>query len=164
MFNTHNSSNAYKYQHQEYYIPSQQPDEHQRPKKKAEPARHANKLNTILGVLVCFAVLFFIMLRYAAITEASNTIARYKHELNQIKTANEQVEVELNRSIDLRKVEEIAKNKLGMQTPEKHQIIMVELERNDYSEIPDIRPENDNQQGVLVFIHKTITNVLEYLY
>jgi cell division protein FtsL len=159
------SSNAYKYQEQEQYISSRQPKSNENKTVKLKPeARGIEKLKTILGVLICFGVAFCIIFRYAAITEASNKIDNYKKQLSQIKRVNEQLQVELDRSIDLKKVEEIARTKLGMKRPEKYQNVYVKLKRNDYAEVVDRQLEDNNQQGGFAIINRIINNVLEYLY
>ncbi len=161
------SSNAYKYEAAPYYIPEQEPKREpkrqQRKKKQQEPKKQ-NKAKMLLSLFTCFAITFLIMFRYVAIAEASNTVTRYKNELNEVQKVNEQLQVELDRSIDLKTIEKTAKNKLGMQQPKKYQVVYVQLDNDDYSEIiaPDM--ERRKPQGVVSLVMGKITNVLEYLY
>ncbi|MCG8500615.1 MAG: hypothetical protein MJB12_09445 [Firmicutes bacterium] len=165
MLGAHNSSNAYKYQEQEYYhIPQQPPKKRRKQKKNPAPAKHVNKFKPILGILVCFAVTFFIMLRYVAITEASNTVSSYKRDLHQLQRANEQMQVRLDSSIDLSKIEDIAKNELGMSEPKTYQMVPVTLNKNDYSEIVETQCDASGQRGSFALFLSKISNVLEYLY
>lgn len=157
-----NSSSAYKYQQQEYYVPKRRFDE-QRVIKIKEYSEQKNKMKTVFGVLVCFAIMFLIIFRYTAITEASNTVSSYKKELNNLQRVTEQTQVQLDRSIDLKKVEEIAKNRLGMSRPEKSQIVYVKPKKNDYSEVLGNQYGSVQNSSPWVGFLSTITNVLEYL-
>jgi cell division protein FtsL len=158
-------SNAYQYQQQEYYTREQQQELNQYPKVKSKTkVKKISKLKMILSVLICFSIAFGIMLRYVAITEANNKVSSYKRQLSQLQRANEQMQVELDRSIDLKKVEEIAKSKLGMRRPEKYQMVYVELKKNDYAEIVNEQAHDSGRHGNFANILGVIHNVLEYLY
>ncbi|NLY42442.1 MAG: hypothetical protein GX066_00375 [Clostridiaceae bacterium] len=155
-------SNAYRYQQQEYVYDNQQNNLN-------IPADHpkgggVQKIRTLLQVLLCFGVAFFIILRYAAIAEESSQVEAYKKQLNQLKRNNEQMQVELDRSINLQKIEEIAKNRLGMRRPEKYQIVYVTIEKKDYAEVVYEQPDKDNRLGGLSTLMTIINNVLEYLH
>ncbi len=163
----YNSSNAYKYEVAPYYIPKQEPEKQpkrQQRKKKQQAPKKQNKVKTLLCLFTCFAITFLIMFRYVAIAEASNTVTQYKKEFTELQKVNEQLQVELDRSIDLKTIEKIAKNKLGMQQPRKYQVVYVQLGNSDYSEVIIQDMERSKPQGVVAIVMGKITNVLEYLY
>jgi cell division protein FtsL len=157
-----NSSSAYKYEQKEYYVPRRQVEEHKVVKIK-EFAEQKNKMKTVFSVLVCSAITFFMIFRYTAITEASNTVNSYKKELNNMQRITEQTQVQLDRSVDLKKVEEIAKNRLGMDRPEKSQIVYVKLKKNDYSEVLGEKYASTGKSTLWLGFLNTITAVLEIL-
>lgn len=158
------SSSAYKIQELAYDIPEHEEKRRISRKRKAKNEMGGReKFKTICTVLVCFGVAFYIILRYAAITEANSKVESMKKQLTKLESANQQTQVELDRSIDLKKVEEVAENKLGMQRPEKFQTVYVNLQSNDYAEVAK-QPEKVKKQGIFGMMMKRITNVLEYLY
>ncbi|MGE4283691.1 MAG: hypothetical protein AB7G87_08215 [Clostridia bacterium] len=163
MLAANKSSNAYQFQEQNDYIPDYEPREKQRESIKPQPkVKAVGKLKTISGIFICFAIAFCILLRYVSITEASNKIDGYKRQLSDIQRVNEQMQVEIDRSIDLKKVEEIARTKLEMRKPEKYQIVYVKLDRSDYAEIVELQ-EHKLQNRNITRIVNAISNVLEYL-
>jgi cell division protein FtsL len=164
-----NLSSAYKLE-QPYYnynVPQheQEKDYAERRKKlKVVPKTKTMNPQVIMLLLVLFISLFFVVFRYVEINEANITLNTYKSEYNNLISENDQIQISIDRSIDLKHVEEIAKNKLGMQSPEKYQIIYVNINKNDYAEIPYLRAERAEKGNVIKLIANKITNVLEYLY
>jgi cell division protein FtsL len=157
------SSNAYELQEDEYYIPEHKsPQKVRKSFKQQSQVKGTDKIKTILGILICFAVAFCILLRYVTITEASNKIDGYKKQISQLERLNEQMQVEIDRSIDLKKVEEIARTKLGMRRPEKFQMVYVKLDKSDYAEIVEQPMDNTNKNRFAAVV-TVINNVLEYL-
>lgn len=155
-------SSAYKYQQQEYIL-KKQPDNANTPKVRPKE-KGINKIRTLSGVLLCFGIAFFVILRYAAIAEESSQIEAYRKQLSQLKRNNEQMQVELERTVNLERVEEIATNRLGMRRPEKYQTVYITIEKNDYAEVVYEQPDNNNSLGGLSTVMTMINNVLEYLH
>ena len=54
--------------------------------------------------------------------------------MNALVTANEKLQFEIDRSLDLKKVEAVAQNELGMRRAEKYQTVYIDLEQVDYVE------------------------------
>lgn len=161
----YNSNNAYRLQ-EEYYDTAENTRK-QKSENKPSPNKSKNgmgKLKTISLVMLCFGVAFYVLIRYVAINEASSRVDRLKKELAKLESTNQQTQIELDRSIDLSKVEEIAVNKLGMQRPEKYQIVYIDLKNNDYGEVVKDKQNDKESSGTFAILMKTITNVLEYLY
>ncbi len=92
------------------------------PKAKAKPQ---SKLSLVLSVVALFAMALMISYRYNLISEKNLELQRLKIE--QI-TANSELattEVWADRIIDKDTVESYAKQQLGMQKPEKSQIVYI---------------------------------------
>ena len=159
------SSSAY--QQEEYYIykPIEKQKVQVRKKRKGKVGKTASqKFKMILEVLFCFGIAFIMIFRYVSITEASHQLSRYQKELKELQTANEQMQIAIERSIDLKKVEEIANTQLNMKQPDKYQMVYVDLKKQDYAELvnPNLYETPNNQWFAVIF--KAISNVLEYLY
>lgn len=167
MVGTENTSSAYKYQ-PEYYMPAHEQEQQQhvyrRKVKKKTAVSVVPKMRMMAIVLVCFAVAFVIIFRYASITEASNTVLSLRNELNHMYRINEQMEASVDRSINLRNIEQIAKNELGMQRPQQYQIVYVNVPRDDYVQILQRKPEISGWFDKIEPMIRRLTNVLEYLY
>lgn len=91
-------------------------------KVKAQPK---SKLSLIVSVILLFAMAIVVSYRYNLISEKNLEVQRLKME--QV-TANSELattEVAIDRVIDKDTVESYAKQQLGMQEPEKSQIIYI---------------------------------------
>lgn len=97
----------------------------------AHKKAHSVKFSSI-AIVVVFA--FLVLCRGVMITDKSADIDRKRTELNALITSNEKLQVEIDRSLDLDKVEAIAINELGMRRAEKYQTIYVDLEQTDFVE------------------------------
>ena len=104
-----------------------------------------NRRRQISLVIVIFALLLMISYRNSLITEEFNTIQNLKSDLANIQKENKQIEISIEGSLNLNKVEEIASQQLGMQKQSVEQTIYTELPKQDYVEvtIEDI-PESQN--------------------
>ena len=92
------------------------------PKAKAKPQ---SKLSLVLSVVALFAMALMISYRYNVISEKNLELQRLKME--QV-TANSELattEVWADRIIDKDTVESYAKQQLGMQKPEKSQLVYI---------------------------------------
>jgi len=119
------------------------------------------RFKAMLGILVFFALGIFILLRYSMINEEKRNIYKLKAELNEITRANNQIQVELNRKVDLGEVEKQAIQKLGMQYPDKNQMIYVQIPKTDFTEVPIESENQTEEQGGPASFAKQL---LSYLY
>ncbi len=112
-------------------------------------------LVSLFATLVCSVGFLYsrVMVIYAA-----NKVTDLKNELATISAANNKKSMELERSINLDKVEELAISRYNMQRPDKNQTVYVNVAQQDYAEV--VKPASNN-------IFKTATvkikKVLAYL-
>ena len=66
----------------------------------------------------------------------------------------------MEQSLDLKKVEEIATTKLGMQRPEKHQLVYIDMNNKDYAEKSG--KDTNSTPGLLAYISGGIQSIVEY--
>lgn len=93
-------------------------------------------LNVFLCILVV-SVLTVIMVGNARLNELTLEISSANKQLAALQDEEKKLNVELDRRIDLRNIEEYAKNNLGMQKLMKSQIIYVNLSGEDEAVIVD---------------------------
>lgn len=95
-----------------------------------------NKTKFEIGMktVLLFAILFFIVFRGTQIDESFSKIQNLKIEKTALQKANDQIEVNIQNSLNLNKIEQAAKEKLGMQKLSSRQTVYVSLPKKDYVE------------------------------
>lgn len=121
-------------------------------KKKLKP-----KVKLVLYMAVSFAILFAISYQNSIIIENFNQKEDLKKNLAAIEKENEQLKVNIEKSLNLNKVEQSAKEMLGMQKLDNSQKVYISLPKQDYIEVPTeevIIEENKN------FFERLIENII----
>lgn len=90
------------------------------------------RVKQTLTVFALFVVLVAISYRNSVINESFSKVQSLKSELSEIQKENEQLEVSIENSLNLNNIEQIAKEKLGMQKLTNRQTVYVELPKKDY--------------------------------
>jgi len=104
-------------------------------KKQAKPKiQIQSKAKVLLYVFVGFAILFAISYRNSQITETFNQKEKLKKEVSAIQKENEQLQISIENSLNLNNIEQLAKERLGMQKLNNDQKIYVSLDKKDYIE------------------------------
>lgn len=102
-------------------------------KKTQSNQKHANASGLVkLIVLATFA--FVVLFRGVMITDRSAVVSQKAEEHQNLITTNEKLQFEIDRSLDLDNVENIARNELGMRRAEKYQTVYINIEQTDYVE------------------------------
>ncbi len=106
------------------------------PKKSVGVSRQekAKRRNQVCVVLAIFALLIMISYRNSMITEEFKAIQTLKSDLANIEKENKQLEVSIEGSLNLNKIEKIASEQLGMHKRTVDQTIYTELPKEDYVE------------------------------
>ena len=112
---------------------------------KAEKRRHHKNIAMIVGV---FLILLAISYRNSLITEEFKSIQNLKSDLASIEKENKQLEVNIEGSLNLNKIEKIASEQLGMQKQTVEQTIYTELPKEDYVEA-GIENDKENDKNFL---------------
>lgn len=107
------------------------------PKKQAKP-KVKKKLKVEAKVMVYVAIGFTILLaisyRNSVINEKFAEIKTLKSNLAALQKENEQLEVSIESSLNLKTIEQSAKDLLGMQKLENSQSVYISLPKQDYIE------------------------------
>lgn len=120
------------------------------PKKKAGISKKekAKRRSQLCSVLVIFTLLVMISYRNSLITEEFKSIQNLKSDLASIEKENKQLEVNIEGSLNLNKIEKIASEQLGMQKQTVEQTIYTELPKEDYVEA-GIENDKENDKNFL---------------
>ncbi len=118
-------------------------------------------LNTVRAVLV-FAVAFIIINRYVEINEASSRVQELKKEYSDQLATNQDLQAKIDKSVDLKKLQTLAGEKLGMVRPEQYQIFYVDMGMGDYSEnIAESDAENAKEKVAVNGVPGTIIGTMK---
>lgn len=90
------------------------------------------KLKVVLYLITGFSVLFAISYQNSLINESFNKKEQYKKEMEALSKTNQQLEVNIENNLNLKNVEQVAKERLGMQKLNNNQKIYVNLPKQDY--------------------------------
>ncbi len=157
------AAESYAYQH--YYtgqtaVRKPLPEVEVQPKQKTKAkAKVKSKVwNRLLAVAV-FAMVFCIVYRYTIINEMAATNTAMQKQLQEITAANEQAAIYLDKTTDLKKVEEVARNELNMDFPQSYQIVNVTL--NHENKVVKTTPV---ELSFFDKVKNAISKTLEYLY
>lgn len=99
------------------------------PKKKMKP-----RAKLVLYIAIAFTILFAMGYQNSLITESCNKKEELKEEVSAIEKENEQLKVNIEKTLNLNNVEQTAKEKLGMQKLTNSQKVYVSLPKKDYIE------------------------------
>lgn len=90
-----------------------------------------NKATLVLTTLVIFTMFMVITYRYNVISEKNLQVQQLKEDLEVAKSELATSEIALEQVMDVNYVESYAKQQLGMQKPEKSQLIYVNMENEE---------------------------------
>ena len=99
---------------------------------KIQKKEKSKKVKQTLTVLALFVVLVAISYRNSEINESFSKVQSLKTDLAAIQKENEQLEVSIENSLNLNNIEQVAKEKLGMQKLTNRQTVYVNLPKKDF--------------------------------
>ena len=102
--------------------------------KKQNKQQGKQKVKTVVSIVFVFSILFAISYQNSLITESFNHKEDLKKNLSAIEKENEQLQVNIEKSLNLNKIEQSAKEKLGMQKLDNSQKVYINLPKQDYVE------------------------------
>lgn len=93
-----------------------------------------SQVKTVMYIGIVFSILLAISYRNSLINESFNKNANLKQTLATTQKENEQLQVNIENSLNLSNIEKLAKEKLGMQKLDNSQKVYVSLPKKDYVE------------------------------
>ncbi len=95
------------------------------------------KKSMVFGVIVSFCLCFLILYRYGVLAEMNLQLGKMNRECAVLKDSGRMLKVDIESSIQLDRVRELAKNEYAMHEPISNQIIPVSIPKSQYSVIKD---------------------------
>ena len=129
-------------------------------KKQVEKQKKALHRKIIFYIAMCFTALFVISYRYSMLDDTYAKLSSKKAELESIDKETRQLEATIESNINLTKIEEDAKNLLGMQKLSPEQKVYVTLPKTDHVETSsdEIKAAASSGNWLLDIINKIIEN------
>lgn len=87
-----------------------------------------SKRALIVATLCMFGMLMILTYRYNIISEKNYNVQKLTKELEVSKAELAEAHIEVDKLVDMNYVEAIAKQQLGMQKPDKSQIVYIDME------------------------------------
>lgn len=136
--------------------PEYEPIKKEYPKKSSarrvtrkEQARMTKKMyrKAMIYIAICFIGLFVISYRYSLIDDTYADLKEEKSKLALLEKETTQLEANIESSLNLTKIEEEAKNLLGMQKLSSEQIVYVTLPKTDHVEASSEEVKESSSKG-----------------
>ena len=106
----------------------------QNTKKPSKQQKNKYNYKPVVYIGLAFVMLFTISYRYSLINEEYNSKENIKSKVSAVQKENEQLKVNIEKTLNLNNVEQSAKEKLGMQKLSNSQKVYVSLPKKDYIE------------------------------
>lgn len=91
------------------------------------------KFRLVMLSIVFFSICVAVAYRYAIITEQSFSVNSMNKQHEELINQNVKLQAEINKSLDLNKIKQMAETMLAMQKPAKNQIVYVQVPKIDYA-------------------------------
>ncbi len=127
-----NTSSAYKLEN--FAQEQKTPKVHKNPtpkRKNNSKALFVKKVKRCAMVATVLVMAFMIVRGYASIDEKKGNIAKLEKEYNGAAAKNQAIQAEIDKSVELGELQEIAVEEFGMTRPETYQIRYYELSESD---------------------------------
>jgi cell division protein FtsL len=119
------------------------------------------KLRMVAAIIAVFAAGLVVMCRFAIITKLSYDLNKLQKDYDQIRNENSMLKVQIESNTDLNRVKEVAEQKLGMQMPDKSQIIYIKVPRNDYTVVMSQKTQTGEDENLLAVLADKATGLVK---
>ena len=148
------------------YQPVTQPQEQIKSpaKSKKTKSKGTSRAKLFLYIVISFAIGFFLVSRHVEIQDTGRELVRAREELARIENINQQLQLQIDRSLDLAAIEEIAVGQFGMRRIERHQIFYIDMNTTNFGErIAQDRNRVPVEEGVLYGVPGILIRAIEVL-
>ena len=101
---------------------------------KVSKEKRKQHIKITMLIVMIFAVLLVISYRNSLINESFSEVQSLKKELSSVEKENEQLKVTIENSLNLNHIEQVAKEKLGMQKLSNKDTVYINVPKKDYTE------------------------------
>ncbi len=125
--------------------------------RKANKIKKKAKARLVLYTVVFFILAFILIYRYTMLTDVNYRIIKLEKTYENIRVANMHAQVEIGKATDLEKIREIAEGRLGMQKPDRAQIVYVNVPKEDVTSVSDVyKSKNTGGNGFFAVVFDKI--------
>lgn len=128
-------------------------------KKQSRLENFKFKFMCVLNAVMFLSVAFVIMSRSALVTQSFAEIQSLKTTISELKKENDQLEINIQNSLNLNSIEQTAKDMLGMQKLTNKQTIYLSLPKKDYIEPSTEKVILEEETSVIQKIYNFIVNI-----
>ncbi len=128
---------------------------------RLKQARKKVKSGILIKVSCLIAFGLFVALRYASITEINYRNQQLEGEYQMLQAQVEQQQVSIDSQMSVAEIAQIAQDKLGMQKPQPYQIVQIETEAVDQTEL--VSPDYTQETETVPWYQRAWNSVLEFL-
>lgn len=101
---------------------------------RADAASKARNMRRIAAITAVALSAGFMISQFVRVSEVNSEVASLQKELTALESQTSQMVYEMERSVDLTEIEKEATTRLGMQRPEKYQMIYVNVKQDDMTD------------------------------
>lgn len=129
--------------------------------KNEKEVKKNGQIKYVFYVLIGFTILFAISYRNSIINEEFTQIKSLKTQLAAVEKENTQLEVNIQSNLNLKNVEQNAKELLGMQKLNNKQTIYVSLPKKDYIESATEEVKIEEEENWIVSLIKDLLGTIK---
>ncbi len=111
---------------------------------RTKQKRKRVKALLLLKVGLVFVLGLLVVFRYASITEMGYKVSKAKTEYEQLTDDNERLRVNIKSGMNLNELTNLAKEKFDMQQPQTYQMVVLDIQPADQTEVYDIKLEEES--------------------
>ncbi len=111
---------------------------------RTKQKRKRVKALLLLKVGLVFVLGLLVVFRYASITEMGYKVSKAKTEYEQLTADNERLRVNIKSGMNLNELTNLAKEKFDMQQPQTYQMVVLDIQPADQTEVYDIKLEEES--------------------
>jgi len=101
--------------------------------KKKYRANRLIKARMVAEILLIFTLGLILMYRYAQIADINFKISSKERQYEELRNENSRLKVAIENATNLSKITQIAQEELGMQKPDKYQIVYIEVPKTSFT-------------------------------
>jgi len=98
---------------------------------------HVPKAKLIFCVIALALMSFVVLYRFSILADLNTAMNKMNEEYNTLRDENRLLKDEIETSIDLDNVKQVAENEMGLHKPDKFQVVPVSVPKNDYNVVLD---------------------------
>lgn len=100
------------------------------------------KFKLVISMLAFLIAGLAVVYRFALITQISYNINESEKHYYDLRNQNSIIRVQVEQDTDLTSIKQLAETRLGMQKPDKSQIVFINVEKNDHTVVMNTKDED----------------------